>query len=34
MDLALDLPKLNLVPETNMQEAFSFLDYLLNQNNI
>ena len=34
IDLALDLPELNLAPESNTQEAFSFLDYLMDQNKI
>ena len=35
MDLALDLPELSLTPlDPTMQVAFSFLDYLLDQNNI
>ena len=29
IDLALDLPELNLTPESNMERPFSFLDYLL-----
>ena len=31
-DLALDLPELNLTPESHTEEPFCFLDYLLDNN--
>ena len=34
MDLALDLPELILTPETHMEQHFSFLDYLLDKDQI
>ena len=33
-DLALDLPELNLTPDSHMEEPFSFPDYLLDNNQI
>ena len=33
-DLALDLPEVNLTPESNMEQPLSFLDYLLDNDQI
>ena len=33
-DLALDLPELNLTPDSHTEEPFNFLDYLLDNNQI